>query len=65
VVPEAKLKLPQAPDGLALVVKVTTSPEPAAPLKLVTVAVTVELFEPLAGSAAETAVTVTLFGRLV
>jgi hypothetical protein len=65
VVPEAELKLPQAPDGLALVVKVTTSPEIAAPLELVTVAVTVEVFAPLAGSTDGTAVTVTLFGTLV
>jgi hypothetical protein len=62
VEPKAGFIVPQALTGTALIVKVTESPETPAPLGPVTVAVTVEVLVPLAGTADELALTVTTFG---
>jgi hypothetical protein len=62
VEPEGGFRLPHAPAGFPLVIKVTASPETAAPLGAVTVAVTVEVLVPLAGTADELALTATKFG---
>jgi hypothetical protein len=66
VVPELRLRLPQAGAGLPLIVKITESPAAGAPLRpFVTVAVTVDVAEPLAGTADGVAETVTMFGSQV
>jgi hypothetical protein len=43
------LSVPQAPDGLAAVAKLTVSPDTIAPVAFVTVAVTIAVLAPSAG----------------
>jgi hypothetical protein len=57
--------VPQAPPGLPLIVNVTESPATANPPKLVTVAVTVWVLEPVAAIAAVPGAMATKFGGAV
>lgn len=61
VVPEDTLSVPQAPAGLALVVKVMVSPATGVPLLSVTVADTVDALAPSALTLDGVAVTATVF----
>ena len=60
--PEVGVSVPQAPEGLPEVVRVTESPDTGLPDESLTVTVTVEVEVPLAGTEDGLAATVTWLG---